>query len=88
MRADWQEEQDRLAEIEKFNVDHAEALEMNAAFDKALADRIDSDHEIALLMNEKVDLARRMQGRNNHQCLPRGKERRSHRMEKQTRAIA
>ena len=41
----------QAAEIEKFNVDHAEALEMNAAFDKALADRIDSDHEIALLMN-------------------------------------
>lgn len=54
-RSDWQEEQDRLAEIEKFNADHAEALEMNAAFDKALAERIESDHEIALLLNDKVD---------------------------------
>ncbi|PIJ42678.1 hypothetical protein [Tatumella sp. OPLPL6] len=54
-RSDWQEEQDRLAEIEKFNADHTEALDMNAAFDKALAERIESDHEIALLMNDKVD---------------------------------
>ncbi|WP_241608902.1 hypothetical protein [Rosenbergiella australiborealis] len=58
MRSDWQEEQDRLAEIEKFNADHAEALEINAAFDKALAERIESDHEIALLMNEKIDRER------------------------------
>ncbi|MBT0720408.1 hypothetical protein HGT70_03820 [Rosenbergiella collisarenosi] len=55
IRSDWQDEQDRLAEIEKLNADHAEALEMNAAFDKALAERIESDHEIALLMNEKID---------------------------------
>ncbi|MBT0729550.1 hypothetical protein [Rosenbergiella nectarea] len=54
-RSDWQEEQDRLVEIEKLNADHAEALEMNADFDKALAERIESDHYIALILNEKID---------------------------------
>lgn len=52
---DWEAEQERIKAEEKFNADHAEALEMNAAFDKALAERIESDHEIALLMNEKID---------------------------------
>jgi len=52
---DWEAEQERIKAEEKFNADHAEALEMNAAFDKALAERIDSDHEIALLMNDKID---------------------------------
>lgn len=52
---DWEDEQERVKAEEKFNADHAEALEMNAAFDKALAERIESDHEIALLMNDKFD---------------------------------
>lgn len=52
---DWEAEQERSKAEEKFNADYAEALEMNAAFDKALAERIESDHEIALLMNDKVD---------------------------------
>ncbi len=52
---EWEAEQERIKAEEKFNADHAEALEMNAAFDKALAERIESDHEIALLMNEKFD---------------------------------
>ncbi|WP_241610257.1 hypothetical protein [Rosenbergiella epipactidis] len=52
---DWEAEQERIKAEDKFNADHAEALEMNAAFDKALAERIESDHEIALLMNDKID---------------------------------
>jgi len=52
---DWESEQERIKAEGKFNADHAEALEMNAAFDKELADRIESDHEIALLMNDKFD---------------------------------
>lgn len=51
----WEAEQERIKALEKFNADHAEALELNADFDKALADRIESDHEIALLLNEKFD---------------------------------
>lgn len=52
---DWEAEQERIKAEEKFNADHNEALEINAAFDKALAERIESDHEIALLMNDKLD---------------------------------
>ncbi|MEY0017771.1 cell envelope biogenesis protein TolA [Providencia rettgeri] len=52
---EWEAEQERIeAEKQRFAW-HEEALEMNAAFDKALAERIESDHEIALLMNEKFD---------------------------------
>ncbi|MEW6485405.1 MAG: hypothetical protein AB1423_12425 [Pseudomonadota bacterium] len=58
IRSDWQDEQDRLAEIEKFDTDHAEALEMNEAFDKAAAEKLESDHEIALLMNDNFDRKR------------------------------
>lgn len=48
---EWEAEQERI----RMDAWHEEALEMNAAFDKALAERIESDHEIALLMNEKFD---------------------------------
>lgn len=51
----WEEEQERIQALKQFNADHAEALELNAAFDKALAERIESDHEIALLLDEKFD---------------------------------
>jgi colicin import membrane protein len=59
----WEAEQERIKAEEKFNTDHLEALEMNAAFDKALSERIEADHEIALLMNEKLDRDREEQAR-------------------------
>ncbi|WP_272517746.1 MULTISPECIES: cell envelope biogenesis protein TolA [unclassified Providencia] len=52
---EWEAEQDRIKAEKQMLAWHEEALKMNAAFDKALAERIESDHEIALLMNEKFD---------------------------------
>ncbi|MEJ3975713.1 cell envelope biogenesis protein TolA [Providencia rettgeri] len=52
---EWEAEQDRIKAEKQMLAWHEEALEMNVAFDKALAERIESDHEIALLMNEKFD---------------------------------
>ncbi|MEQ9888875.1 hypothetical protein ABRP55_20340 [Pectobacterium zantedeschiae] len=52
---DWEVEQERIKAEKQVLAWHEEALEMNAAFDKALAERIESDHEIALLMNDKFD---------------------------------
>ncbi|HHR6096688.1 TPA: cell envelope biogenesis protein TolA [Providencia alcalifaciens] len=52
---EWESEQDRIKAEKQMLAWHEEALEMNAAFDKALAERIESDHEIAMLMNEKFD---------------------------------
>ncbi|MDK7759446.1 cell envelope biogenesis protein TolA [Providencia rettgeri] len=52
---EWEAEQERIEAEKQMFAWHEEALEMNAAFDKALAERIESDHEIALLMNEKFD---------------------------------
>lgn len=52
---EWEAEQERIKAEKQMLAWHEEALEMNAAFDKALAERIESDHEIALLMNEKFD---------------------------------
>ncbi|MEQ5554282.1 cell envelope biogenesis protein TolA [Providencia rettgeri] len=52
---EWEAEQERIEAEKQMLAWHEEALEMNAAFDKALAERIESDHEIALLMNEKFD---------------------------------
>ncbi|MCG8709226.1 cell envelope biogenesis protein TolA [Brenneria sp. 4F2] len=52
---DWEAEQERIKAEQQMLAWHREALEMNAAFDKALAERIESDHEIALLMNDKFD---------------------------------
>ncbi|WP_318836716.1 MULTISPECIES: cell envelope biogenesis protein TolA [unclassified Providencia] len=52
---EWEAEQDRIKAEKQMLAWHEEALEMNAAFDKALAERIESDHEIAMLMNEKFD---------------------------------
>lgn len=54
-RVEWEAEQERIAAENQMLAWHEEALEMNAAFDKALAERIESDHEIALLLNEKFD---------------------------------
>ncbi|MBS0909172.1 hypothetical protein JK223_06460 [Tatumella sp. JGM118] len=52
---DWEAEQERIKAEEALAAAHAEALEMNAVFDKAAAERFESDHEIALLMNDKFD---------------------------------
>ncbi|HDU8664040.1 TPA: hypothetical protein RG707_003882 [Serratia liquefaciens] len=52
---DWEAEQERIKAEHQMQAWHAEALEINDAFDKALAERIESDHEIALLMNDKRD---------------------------------
>ncbi|NPE58668.1 hypothetical protein HLB27_19680 [Dickeya dadantii] len=52
---EWEHEQERIAAENQMLAWHEEALEMNAAFDKSLAERIDSDHEIALLLNDKFD---------------------------------
>lgn len=52
---EWEAEQERIEAEKQMLAWHEEALEMNAAFDKAFAERIESDHEIALLMNEKFD---------------------------------
>lgn len=52
---EWEAEQERIEAEKQMLAWHEEALEMNAAFDKALAERIESCHEIALLMNEKFD---------------------------------
>lgn len=52
---EWEAEQERIEAEKQMLAWHEEALEMNAAFDKVLAERIESDHEIALLMNEKFD---------------------------------
>ncbi|BBI91638.1 putative conserved hypothetical protein [Serratia symbiotica str. Tucson] len=52
---EWEAEQARIKAVQLMQAWHTEALEMNDAFDKALAERIESDHEIALLMNEKRD---------------------------------
>ncbi|MFY3770090.1 cell envelope biogenesis protein TolA [Providencia manganoxydans] len=52
---EWEAEQERIEAEKQMLAWHEEALEMNIAFDKALAERIESDHEIALLMNEKFD---------------------------------
>ncbi|MBS0891218.1 hypothetical protein [Tatumella sp. JGM94] len=52
---DWEAEQERIKAEEAMAAAHAEALEMNNAFDKAAAEKFESDHEIALLMNDKHD---------------------------------
>jgi len=52
---EWEAEQERIKAEEQMIAWHVEALEMNEARDKALAERIESDHEIALLLNDKFD---------------------------------
>ena len=47
---EWEAEQERIKAEEAMNVLHAEALAMNEEFDRQLAARIESDHEMALLM--------------------------------------
>lgn len=52
---EWEAEQERIKAEEQMNTWHAEALEMNSAHDKAAADKLAADHEVALLLNEKFD---------------------------------
>ncbi|EMD6905873.1 MAG: hypothetical protein E7C46_23015 [Klebsiella grimontii] len=49
---EWEAEQERIKAEEAMNALHAEALAMNEEFDRKLAVRIESDHEMALLMND------------------------------------
>ncbi|WP_029687119.1 hypothetical protein [Tatumella saanichensis] len=55
---DWEAEQERIKAEEALVAAHTEALEMNEAFDKAAAEKLESDHEIALLMNDNFDRKR------------------------------
>lgn len=52
---EWEAEQDRIKAEQQMLDWHTEALADNEAWDKARAERIESDHEIALLLNEKFD---------------------------------
>lgn len=52
---EWEAEQERIKAEEAMNALHAEALAMNEDFDRQLAARIESDHEMALLMNDASD---------------------------------
>jgi len=52
---DWEAEQERIKAENQMLVWHEEALELNAAYDKAASERFESDHEIALLMNAQHD---------------------------------
>ena len=49
---EWEAEQERIKAEEAMNALHVEALAMNEDFDRRLAARIESDHEMALLMND------------------------------------
>lgn len=60
---EWEAEQERIKAEEEMNAWHAEALEMNAEFDRQLAARREADHEMALLMNDKFDRVREEQRR-------------------------
>nr|DAE54963.1 MAG TPA: hypothetical protein [Caudoviricetes sp.] len=60
---EWEAEQERIKAEEEMNAWHAEALEMNAEFDRQLAARREADHEMALLMNDKFDRDREEQRR-------------------------
>jgi len=55
---EWEAEQERIAAENQMNAWHEEALEINADFDRQFAARIESDHEMALMMNEKHDRER------------------------------
>lgn len=60
---EWEAEQERIKAEEEMNAWHAEALVMNAEFDRQLAGRREADHEMALLMNDKFDRDREEQRR-------------------------
>ncbi|MGE6006939.1 hypothetical protein [Klebsiella variicola] len=52
---EWEAEQERIKAEEAMLALHVEALAMNEDFDRQLAARIESDHEMALLMNDAID---------------------------------
>ncbi|WP_434126318.1 hypothetical protein [Klebsiella quasipneumoniae] len=52
---EWEAEQERIKAEEAMLALHVEALAMNEDFDRKLAARIESDHEMALLMNAALD---------------------------------
>ncbi|WP_371329272.1 hypothetical protein [Klebsiella quasipneumoniae] len=52
---EWEAEQERIKAEEAMNALHVEALAMNEEFNRQLAARIESDHEMALLMNDALD---------------------------------
>lgn len=52
---EWEAEQERIKAEEAMNAMHAEALAMNENIDLQRAIQYESDHEMALLMNEKFD---------------------------------
>lgn len=52
---EWEAEQERIKAEQQMLDWHTEALADNEAWDKARSERIESDHEIALLLNEKFD---------------------------------
>ncbi|MFP1767297.1 hypothetical protein ACLECR_14450 [Lonsdalea quercina] len=52
---EWEAEQERIKAEEQMIAWHAEALELNDAYDKAAIEKFESDHEIALLLNDKFD---------------------------------
>lgn len=52
---EWEAEQERIKAEEAMNALHVEALAMNEELDRQLAARIESDHEMALLMNDAFD---------------------------------
>ena len=52
---EWEAEQERIKAEEAMNALHVEELAMNEEFDRQLAARIESDHEMALLMNDAFD---------------------------------
>ena len=52
---EWEAEQERIKAEEAMLALHVEALAMNEEFDRQLAARIVSDHEMALLMNDAFD---------------------------------
>lgn len=52
---EWEAEQERMKAEQQMLDWHTDALEMNEAHDKAAIERFESDHEIALLLNDKFD---------------------------------
>ncbi|HGS7001628.1 TPA: hypothetical protein ACMEWK_001579 [Klebsiella variicola subsp. variicola] len=52
---EWEAEQERIKAEEAMLALHVEALAMNEDLDRQLAARIESDHEMALLMNDAFD---------------------------------
>lgn len=67
-RDEWEAEQERIKAEEAMNALHAEALEMNEEFDRQHAAQIEADHEMALLMNDKLDRDRGEQRRQADQA--------------------